>query len=513
MSDDAELLRRFIEQGSEAAFRELVGRRIDFVYAAALRQVGGDTHLAREVTQGVFIDVARKARLLAQRASITGWLYTSTRFAAAKALRSRVRRLNHETEAHAMQEILSAQTTADIAWDELRPVLDAALHELDERDREAILQRYFEGRSLAEVGAAVGLAENSARMRVDRALEKLRGRLARRGITSTAAALGVALANQPAIAAPVGLAASVAGAALAGAAVAGGSGLAVAWWLFEFMQTTKLALGTLGAIAAMGLGAYLGISYSSPGTAPTGTARATANDATLAALREENRGLKDALARQTAVSGASSPTTGVAATPDLAAAVATLEPMRLLAQLDKKKWVRPEMAFVDSAGKLTESFTGLFNLTPAEQAALQGTVDRAREHLAVLEQANATVAVRPDGKVEIKVKAFAAEGGEVYNELMRDFASTLGPERDEVYRSLGAEQVELALSRFGAAERTVTVSRKAPGEGAQKTDKLIVVRDETRTRGSSSTSSSDYKDLNEVATRIGTLVRLLPPNF
>ena len=94
MTEDAALLRRFAEESSETALHELVTRRIDFVYAAALRQVGGDTHLAREVAQSVFLDLARKARVLGQRASITGWLYTSTRFAAAKALRSRVRRMN-----------------------------------------------------------------------------------------------------------------------------------------------------------------------------------------------------------------------------------------------------------------------------------------------------------------------------------------------------------------------------------------------------------------------------------
>ncbi len=120
---------------------------------------------------------------------------------------------------------------------------------------------------------------------------------------------------------------------------------------------------------------------------------------------------------------------------------------------------------------------------------------------------------RPDGKIEIKVKAFAAEGGVAYNELMQGFAATLGPERDEAYRSLGAEQVETALGRFGAAERTVTASRKVLIAGAKPTDKMIVVRDETRTATGSNANSSDYKDLNEVAARIGTLVRLLPPNF
>ena len=218
MNSDPELLRGYANEGTEADFNALGARRIDFVYACALRQVGGDAHLAAEVTQSVFLDLARKARVLAQRPSIAGWLNTSTRFAAAKALRTRARRLNRETQAHAMEEITAARSRADIDWDELRPVIDEALHELDERDREAILQRYFEGRPFVEVGRAIGLPENSARMRVERALEKLQAHLTTRGITSTAAALSTVLANQPVIAAPAGLAAATASDSLAGAA-------------------------------------------------------------------------------------------------------------------------------------------------------------------------------------------------------------------------------------------------------------------------------------------------------
>src|SRR6478672_7276269 len=98
MMDDATLLKQFVNERSEPAFRELVRQRVDFVYNVALRLVGGDAHLAQEVAQNVFLDLARKAPALAARASLTGWFYTSTRFAAAKALRTRVRRLNHETE-------------------------------------------------------------------------------------------------------------------------------------------------------------------------------------------------------------------------------------------------------------------------------------------------------------------------------------------------------------------------------------------------------------------------------
>jgi RNA polymerase sigma factor (sigma-70 family) len=248
MTDDTELLRKFVEESSEAAFRDLVSQRIGFVYAAALRQVGGDAHLAQEVAQNVFLDMARKARALKQRPTIAGWLFTSTLFAASKVLRSRARRLKHETEAHAMNEILSASSGTETKWNELSPVLDDAMHELGSKDREAILLRYFDGRSLAEVGSVLGLAENSARMRVDRALEKLRIRLARRGITSTTATLGVVLAAQPTVVVPAGLGTTVAGASLAGAAVGGGTALG----------TVLLAITVAVAI---GIGTYAGFDF------------------------------------------------------------------------------------------------------------------------------------------------------------------------------------------------------------------------------------------------------------
>jgi DNA-directed RNA polymerase specialized sigma24 family protein len=92
MTVDAELLDRYVRLNSEGAFAELVQRHINLVYSAALRQVAGDAHLAEDVTQSVFGDLARKAAALAQRQELTGWLYTSTHFAASKAVRAERRR-------------------------------------------------------------------------------------------------------------------------------------------------------------------------------------------------------------------------------------------------------------------------------------------------------------------------------------------------------------------------------------------------------------------------------------
>lgn len=248
MMDDATLLRRYAETRSEADFAEFVRRHLNFVYSAALRQVNGDTHLAQDIAQTVFTDLARKARDLCRHPVLSGWLFTSTRFAAAKLVRSEQRRRTREQEAHLMQQTLQPDGSERLDWNRTRPVIDEALAELPERDREAVLLRYFEGHDYPAVGARLALSENAARMRVDRAVDKLRERLRLRGITSTSAALAAVLAGQAVAAAPAGLAASVTTAALAAPAAASA--------VLTFMSMTKIQLGLAAAVAVAGTGTY-----------------------------------------------------------------------------------------------------------------------------------------------------------------------------------------------------------------------------------------------------------------
>lgn len=214
MKSDAELLAQFARARAEEAFAELVARHVNLVYSAALRQVNGDAHLAQDVSQMVFTDLAHKASVLSRRRSLTGWLYTSVRFAAANLIRTERRR--HEREEKFMRES-SELSAPELQWETLRPALDEVMHRLNETEREAILLRYFEGRSFAEIGLCFGLNENAARMRVERALEKLRGLLAQRGVT-TVAALGAMLSANAVQAAPTALAPALCAAAVANAA-------------------------------------------------------------------------------------------------------------------------------------------------------------------------------------------------------------------------------------------------------------------------------------------------------
>lgn len=225
--DDAELLRRYLDSGAEDAFATLVQRHIGHVYATALRRVGNDAQLAEDVAQKVFSDLARKAPALRNRAALGGWLHIAAQVTAAAVVRAEQRRKTREASTAAMQDsTFPPRDQADLSA--LQPALDEALVGLKDTEREAIVLRFFQQRSFAEVGAALRVSEDGARKRVERALEKLRRGLARRGITATAVAVGAALGAVGTIAVPALVASRVASGALAGAA-AGGGATSVFW--------------------------------------------------------------------------------------------------------------------------------------------------------------------------------------------------------------------------------------------------------------------------------------------
>ncbi|MBL9186017.1 MAG: sigma-70 family RNA polymerase sigma factor [Opitutaceae bacterium] len=281
---DAELLRRYADARDEGAFAELVRRYLGLVYHAAQRQLGGEAHAAEDVTQRVFTLLARKVHSLRHHTTLAGWLHTTTRFIANEIMRTERRRRAREHEAFTMHDTTTVRPGPDndAAWTDLRPVIDEALGELDASDREAVLLRYFADLPHAQIGARLAISENAARMRVERALEKLHSRLARRGVTSTAAALGVVLANQAGAASavlPTGMAASVTSAALAGAAAAGATVSAAGF--FGFMSTAKILGGLAVVVGVAGLGSAFH---------EQNHARQT--EATLAALRREAEELR-----------------------------------------------------------------------------------------------------------------------------------------------------------------------------------------------------------------------------
>ena len=242
MRDSQELLTDYVRTGSESAFAELVNRYLSYVYSEALRLVGGDTPLAQDVAQTVFINLAKKAAGFSSQVSLGGWLHEHTFHVATRAARAERRRLAREKQA-TETSMLQDQSAVNLA--QVAPILDQAIRELGAEDRTAILLRFFEQRDFHAVGQALGSSEDAARMRVNRAVEKLHGLLRRRGFTLSAAALATGLATEVVISAPAGLATTIAGTALAGAATGGTAATAL-----KIMSMTKVKFALMGTIVA-----------------------------------------------------------------------------------------------------------------------------------------------------------------------------------------------------------------------------------------------------------------------
>jgi len=244
MDADNQLLERYARDGSEPAFRELVERHINLVYSAALRE--SNASLAEDVTQAVFSELARHAAKLVGHPALAGWLYTCVRRKTANVWRAEGRRKRREQEAFLMNELVGSDP-ADQLWQEVRPVLDDVMHDLKEEDRTVVVLRFFEGRNHKEIGSALGLSENTARMRVERSLEKLRSLLARRGVKSTASTLAAVLTSGAVLTAPSALASAVATSALATVSASGSPTFALA----KTLGITKTQFVVTGALVVL----------------------------------------------------------------------------------------------------------------------------------------------------------------------------------------------------------------------------------------------------------------------
>jgi len=248
---DQQLLRDYAERRTEAAFAELVRRHVDLVYSAALRMVR-DAHLAEDVTQGAFVALAQNAGQLADRSVLSGWLHRTAQNLAANAVRSEVRRRDREQEAVAMNELFAPEPNA--IWEHIAPQLDAALGELREPDRDALLLRYFERKSAREMAQTLGTTEDAAQKRVSRAVERLREFLSKRGVAVGASGLVVVIAANAVQAAPVGLAATIATAAvLAGTAVHTSTVITATKAIAMTTLQKTLVTATLAVVAGAGI--------------------------------------------------------------------------------------------------------------------------------------------------------------------------------------------------------------------------------------------------------------------
>ncbi|MCI0744281.1 MAG: sigma-70 family RNA polymerase sigma factor [Verrucomicrobia subdivision 3 bacterium] len=250
MTESQQLLAQYVQTGSEAAFQELVSRYVDLVYSVALRLVEGDTHRAEDVAQTVFVDLARMAHALSPNVMLGGWLHRHTCFVAGNTMRGERRRQSRERQAVEMN-VLHDHSDADYL--SIAPILDEAINQLNEADRTAILLRFFEQRDLRSVGESLGTNEDAARMRINRALEKLESLLKHRGVTTSAAVLAVTLSANAIQVAPIGLAVTISAAAFSATGIATA---ATATTKAIAMTTLQKALIGTTLVAAIGVGMY-----------------------------------------------------------------------------------------------------------------------------------------------------------------------------------------------------------------------------------------------------------------
>lgn len=506
MDHDAQLLRRYAEENSQAAFAELVQRHINLVYSAALRRCRGDAHRAADIAQQVFTALARSAGRLSDHEALTAWLYAATRNHAVDAIRTEHRRQQREQEFQRMNE-QDASSNDQADWSIIEPLIDEVMDELPEADRAVVLSRFFSGHRFAEIGETLGVEEDAARMRANRALEKLRTAFARRSITSSSAALSAAMASHASAAAPAGLAAHVASAACGVAATATACATSTAAGVFHFMTKTKFATALLALGAALGAGILIG---NRQATNDSGT-QSTSNDLTMISrLRAENTRLKGDLDLFRLGRPATSVFSGSAAGAGDASLARPVAVLRRLWEMQGEKQVSVKMnQFLDRSGKLGEGFVAMLELNPTEQSNIQQAVDQARERIAEYERANSIVERKENGSVSIAIKPFPEAGGAVFDELMSKIGAVLGPERNGVFRAFGEEQVETEFTRFGAVQRTITFSANSDDR------RRPYSFHEVQRIGPNSTSNRgfDFSTLDALKAQAGTVARLLPEDF
>ncbi len=466
MSDDT-LLNEFVEAGNESAFASLVRRHADLVYATARRQVGNEA-LAQEITQNVFIALARKSGALRGSITISGWLYRTTLLESRRMLRAELRRQRRETVAF---ELGQAARTGDSPWASVVPLLDEALTRLREGDRLAVLLRYFEGKPLRDVGQSLGISEDAAQKRVAKSLAELTAFFQRRGFhVSCTGAAGAGLFAEAIVAAPLPVVASATQAGLAAAGGAGLSGLSLI--AFKIMNLTKLQ--TAAMWTAVAVLTAMPIAYEAREWQQTRAANADLA-ARLAAARQaaaDAEGQRDVVAQNLAVarSMVAIPTSAARLQPRTGPATSPAwTDGSPLARIPKELLARAWVNALDNEWKIRPELTSILALSPEKTARLQQAVDGFFAGIGALEEAHmerlpdepADTAGPGDnpkpGKSRFRIGRYEPEANDVRIRL-----------RDQLREHLGAERTELALRflDFAPANRPALT----PGEPLPKDD-------------------------------------------
>lgn len=281
--NDWDLLRQYVETRSQPAFAELVARHSAWIRSSARRQLR-DVHLADDVMQAVFVALDRQAhKLSAERGALSTWLFQVTRYASRAALRSESRRQRHEREAAVQNASNAFDSMTPGQWGELAPKLDLLVSRLRTDDQRAVLLRFFQQKSYPEMAAVLGISEDAARKRTDRAIDKLRQMTQSGGLTLSAGALSAGLLARSTDAAPMS------------ASAASPHTIALAKGALTMMTLTRLklpaALAASFLVLAIGTAAWLNAAEPAAQTPAQASARFAAVPATTQALDSTPKGL------------------------------------------------------------------------------------------------------------------------------------------------------------------------------------------------------------------------------
>lgn len=443
MSSDHELVSAYVREHSENAFRALVARHVDLVHATAMRQVG-DSGLAEEITQNVFVILARKAPRLGGVETLAGWLHRTTVLEARARVRAELRRRRREDVA---AEISRLERHGDSPLDPLLPLLDEALLHLRESERLALVLRFMEERSLREVGQVLGVAEDAARKRVSRALEQVTEFFRRRGLAVVAAGGASALLVSSAHAAPVGLAASAAQAGLTASSTGSFS-----LFLCKLMSLTK----TQTAAACLVVAA-MPLAWQWRAEAHVRQEQAVLS-ARLAAVKQDAANSEQDIRRtREALTQAQLDTVNAEAQRDgLRAQLAGRLPRPVYQWSDNSPYVRvPKSllrdmdiaAVANRRGELSEQMKDALQMTGAEAQQAQAAIDR---FMAAFQAAQAA-GVQPVKPTAADLQGHTPEDTRVF--AFPDVTEQLKPLRAELFATLndtlGPDRLELLRRQLG----------------------------------------------------------------
>ena len=467
---DQQLLRDYTGDRSEAAFAELVRRHIDLVYSAAMRMVC-DAHLAEDVTQSAFVALAQNAGRLTDRAVLSGWLHRTAQNIAAQTVRTDVRRRAREQEAAAMNELLA--TESDAPWEQIAPHLDAALGELGEGDRDALLLRYFERKSAREMAQTLGISDEAAQKRVNRAVDRLREFIVKRGVTVGASGLVVVLTVNAVQAAPAGLAVTIStSAALAGTTIATTATKAIA------MTALQKTLITTIIAAAVGTGIYEARQASTMRSQVQGLQQQQAPlTDQLAVLKTENERLSNLVAQ-----AKDSQALSQAQLNDLL----KLRGKATQAQKDSRELAKLKSTLAQQPGTMPDFIknsmaAGMAAGVKIAQKAALARVSRMKQMLNLTDDQEQAISNIMTNRIPRQSQlTMDMMMGKLTPEQYQAQASALGDQEAEIKALLTPEQLA-AYPEYQQAEKTTAADKSATSEASQIADKFSLPKDQQET--------------------------------